>query len=188
MLNTSKQQLRQQLLRIRQEIPASQRRLMNDAIREKLLALPEVINAGTLFCFISFADEVDTHAVIRQLQQQGKIIVVPKTLKGGKMAAIPLGSWDDLEADGFGVPVPRSSRPYMAGIDTCLTPGLGFSPLGQRLGYGRGYYDDWFTENRVAHKVGVGFDCQVLDEIPVDDTDVPLDKIVTEKDIYIVNA
>ena len=185
MINSLKQQLRQQLLRIRQDIPAQLRPQMNADIRERLLALPEVIAASTLFCFISFADEVDTHELIKVLQQQGKTILVPKTLKGGKMAAIALDSWDALETDSFGILVPRSSQPATSGIDISLTPGLGFSPSGQRLGYGRGYYDNWFTENEVQYKVGIGFDCQVLDEIPVDESDVPLDKIVTEKNIYI---
>lgn len=188
MLANSKKQLRQRLLAVRQGLAVDQRRLMSDKIREKLLSLPEVVNADTLFCFISFADEVDTHGLIRQLQQLGKRIVVPKTFKNGKIAAIPLTSWDELETDSFGIPVPRSSEPYTSGIDTCLTPGVGFSPAGQRLGYGRGYYDKWFTENRVSHKVGIGYECQVLDEIPVDDTDVLLDKIVTEKNTYIVQA
>lgn len=185
MINISKSQLRQRLMRVRQAIPASLRPHLNDLIREKLLSLPEISNATTIFCFISFADEVDTHALIKQLQQQGKTVVVPKTLRGGKMAAISLDSWDALETDAFGILVPRSSQPTQLRIDITLTPGLGFSPSGQRLGYGRGYYDNWFAENEVKYKVGIGFDCQVLDEIPVDESDVPLDKIVTEKNIYI---
>ena len=185
MTNYLKQQLRQQLLRVRQDIPAQQRMQMNAVIRKKLLALPEVINANVIFCFISFADEVDTHELIKQLQQLRKAIFVPKTLKGGKMAAIPLQSWDDLVTDSFGILVPRSSQPTTSTIDICLTPGLGFSPSGQRLGYGRGYYDNWFAEHDVQCKVGIGFDCQVLDEIPVDESDVQLDKIVTEKNVYL---
>ena len=186
MLRSAKQQLRQQLLQARHDIPDHERQAKSNMIRERLLGLPDVINAATIFCFISFADEVDTHALIRRLQQQGKIIVVPKTLPGGKMAAILLKSWDSLETDSFGILVPGSSEPYPSGIDTCLTPGVGFSPTGQRLGYGRGYYDNWFAEHRVGCKIGIGYDCQVRQHIPVDETDVTLDKIVTETAIYTV--
>jgi len=186
MLQSAKQHLRQQLLQTRQALPLSERHLKDAIIKERLLGLPEVVNAGTIFCFISFADEVDTHDLIRQLQQQGKVILVPKTLRGGKMAAILLDSWTGLETDSFGILVPRSSEPYPSGIDISLTPGLGFSPKGQRLGYGRGYYDHWFTEHPVGCKIGIGYDCQVLEDIPVDNTDVPLDKIVTENTIYTV--
>ena len=176
--------MRARLLRVRQAIAGPERERMNAAIRDRLLSLPQVIHAGTVFCFISFADEVDTHALIKRLQEQDKVIVVPKTLKGGEMAAIRLGAWDTLETDGFGILVPQSSQPYTAVIDICLTPGLGFSPSGHRLGYGRGYYDNWFAKNRVAHKIGIGYDCQVLDDIPVNESDVPLDLIVTEKRLY----
>lgn len=182
----SKRQLREVLKRKRQEIPADQRHRFDAAIKAKVLTLPEVTQAHSIFCFISFADEVDTHNLIRELQQQNKIIIVPKILPIRKMAAILLPGWQELETDSFGIQVPRSSEPYQDSIDVCLTPGLGFSPTGHRLGYGRGYYDTWFSENQVTHKIGIGYDCQVLDELPVDGTDVPVDKIVTEKKIYAV--
>ena len=182
----SKRHLREQLQKKRQAIPASQRLIYDTAIKAKILALPEVVKAHCVFCFISFADEVDTHQVIRQLQQQNKIITVPKTLPNGKMAAVLLNSWQELDTDSFGIQVPRSSEPHLAKIDICLTPGLGFSPAGHRLGYGRGYYDTWFREHPVPHKIALGYDCQILDDIPVDATDVPVDKIVTEKKIYVI--
>ena len=180
----SKRQLRAQLQRQRQEISADQRYQYDSAIKAKILTLPEVVNARSIFCFISFADEVDTHHLIRELQQRNKIIVVPKTLPNGKLAAVLFSSWQELETDSFGIQVPRSSAPYQDNIDVCLTPGLGFSPSGHRLGYGRGYYDAWFAANHVGDKIGIGYDFQVLAEIPVDETDVPVDKIITEKQVY----
>ncbi|MBF8269244.1 MAG: 5-formyltetrahydrofolate cyclo-ligase [Gammaproteobacteria bacterium] len=183
----SKRQLRAELKQKRQEIPAAQRHFFDAAIKAKILAMPEVMHAHCIFCFIAFADEVDTRHLIQELQRQNKIIVVPKTLPDGNMAAILLQSWQDLETDSFGIQVPRSSEPYPGKIDICLTPGLGFSPTGQRLGYGRGYYDTWFSKNQVDHKIAIGYDCQVLEVIPVDETDVPVDKIVTEKKIYVAH-
>lgn len=183
---SSKPQMRAQLRRIRDDIPADKRPLYDNIIQKKLLSLHEVIQANAIFCFISFDNEVDTHELIKKLQQQGKDIVVPKLLQTGRMAPIALESWQDLEADSFGILVPRSSKPFNSGIDLCLTPGLGFSPSGQRLGYGCGYYDRWFAENQVKQKIGIAYECQILDEIPTDESDVPLDKVVTEKRIYIV--
>jgi 5-formyltetrahydrofolate cyclo-ligase len=184
MNNMAKRQLRKFLLQQRLSIPPAVRPGYDTAIRSRVLALPEVRDAACIFCFISFADEVDTHDLIRELQRQQKMIVVPKTLASGRLAAIPLGPWDDLSPDSFGILVPSASLPYAGIIDTCLTPGLGFSPSGQRLGYGRGYYDSWFAHHRVAHKIGIGYECQMLDQVPMDETDVYLDKIVTERGIY----
>ena len=184
----TKRQLRDHLKRQRQQLSAVQRHHFDALIMSKILALPEVVNARCIFCFISMADEVDTHHLIRDLQRQNKIIVVPKTLPDGKMVAVLFSSWQELETDSFGIQVPPSSAPYQDKIDVCLTPGLGFSPSGHRLGYGRGYYDGWFAANNVGDKIGIGYDCQVLAEIPVDETDVPVDKIVTEKQIYHVRS
>ncbi len=71
----------------------------------------EVALAHSIFCFISFSDEVDTHNLIRELQQQNKIIIVPKILPIRKMAAVLLPAWQELETDSFGILVPRSSQP-----------------------------------------------------------------------------
>jgi 5-formyltetrahydrofolate cyclo-ligase len=142
--------------------------------------LPEIISAEVIFCFISFADEVDTHILIQQLQRQNKTIVVPKTSRSRGMIAIALASWQELERDGFGILVPRTSVAYPGSIDVSLTPGLGFSPSGARLGYGRGYYDAWFTAHPAVYKIGVAYECQVLDHIPMGERDVAVDKLVTE--------
>jgi len=180
----SKQQLREQLKQTRLATPTIERHRHDAVIRTRVLALPEVIQSRSIFCFISFADEVDTHQIIRELQQQGKIVLVPKILNNRKMAAILFSSWSELATDSFGILVPSSSEPYLGDIDICLTPGLGFSPSGQRIGYGRGYYDTWFKMHPAVPKFALAYDCQVLPYIPVDNTDVPVDKIVTEKTIY----
>ena len=166
-------------------MPAIERHRHAAVIKARVLALPEVLQSRSVFCFISMADEVDTHQIIQELQQQGKIILVPKILKHRKMAAILFSSWSDLVTDSFGILVPTVSEPYAGNIDICLTPGLGFSPSGERIGYGRGYYDAWFKEHPAVPKIALAYDCQVLAHIPVDDTDVPVDKIVTEKTIYV---
>jgi len=51
---------------------------------------------------------------------------------------------------------------------------------GQRLGYGLGYYDKWFTSHKVGLKVAPCYECQLLEELPADEHDVPVDVLVTE--------
>ena len=96
------------------------------------------------------------------------------------MIAVPLKSWDDLEADKMGILTPRSSQVALGPFDVAITPGLGFTEKGGRLGYGRGYYDRWFSHYEVKTKIGVAFEVQIVDELPMEKTDVLLDMLVTE--------
>lgn len=81
-----------------------------------------------------------------------------------------------------GVPVPFEE------IDMVITPGLGFDRQGNRLGRGGSYYDNFFTINKIkAAKWGVAFNEQLCDSIVHDDTDVPVDAVVTEAGVIPCN-
>ena len=64
-----------------------------------------------------------------------------------------------------------------------IVPMLAVDEQGGRLGYGGGYYDRFFEENREILKIGYAFDFQILDTVPTEETDIPLDIIVTDKQI-----
>lgn len=68
-------------------------------------------------------------------------------------------------------------------IDLILVPACAFDRKGQRLGWGRGFYDRSLALSK-ALKVGVGFSCQLIDEeLPCDQFDVKMDWIITESEI-----
>ena len=99
------------------------------------------------------------------------------------MIAVPFSGWDDLIPGELGILTPRGEDTISGNIDIAITPGLGFTRTGQRIGYGRGYYDQWFSGNSVAHKIALSFEAQILDSLPVTVTDIPVDIIVTEQEI-----
>jgi len=49
--------------------------------------------------------------------------------------------------------------------------------------FGRGYYDKWFANNNVQNKIALAFEKQLVDYLPIEDTDIPVDMIVTEKSV-----
>ena len=67
-------------------------------------------------------------------------------------------------------------------IDLFLVPGVAFDKSGNRLGYGKGYYDQ-LLHNTTGLKIGICFDCQVVDAIPNETHDIKMDIIVTESRI-----
>jgi len=176
----SKDACRERLKRIRGELDAGQRCQFDTSIRQRLLALPQLRAAGAVFIFISYGSEVDTHRCIEELLHVGKRIAVPRILDQQTMIAVPFDSWESLQPEQMGILTPRTREPVASPIEVCITPGLGFSPAGRRLGYGRGYYDRWFSTHPPLFKVAPAYECQILQDLPWDETDVPVDMIVTE--------
>jgi len=180
-LDQRKAALRERQKQARDALPAELRREYSARIRERLLGLPVLQGAHSVFCFVSHGSEVDTHPLLDWLLQQGKTVVVPKITREQGMIAVPLKGWDDLRPGQLGILTPADSTPYPGGIDVCITPGLGFTETGKRLGYGRGYYDRWFAGHPVASRIAVGFHCQLLDDLPAGERDIPVTMVVTEQ-------
>ena len=68
-------------------------------------------------------------------------------------------------------------------LDVIIVPLLGFDEKRNRLGHGKGYYDR-FLKDLKALKIGVAFEAQKLDAVCIDEHDIPLDLIITEKEVY----
>lgn len=182
-LHEQKKQLRNELKRLRSLLSESDRQNMSQQIANFLPKITEFNQAKTVFCYISYLDEVETHPLISAFLQQDRDLAVPKIINKTEMQAIHLSNFSELEPDRLGILTPKSSQIATKPFDIAITPGLGFTEKGDRLGYGRGYYDRWFSENTVKTKIGVAFEVQIVDELPLEETDLPLDIIVTEKRI-----
>ena len=69
-------------------------------------------------------------------------------------------------------------------IDAVITPGLAFDRSGARLGYGGGYYDRYLARLEAhAARIGIAFAEQVVDAVPDDELDQPVDLIVTDEEV-----
>jgi len=181
-----KAETRKMLKLMRANIPETTRLDYSNSIAEQVLKLDEIRNARTIFIYISYATEVHTHDLIKALIDDGKALAVPKIVDSDFMKAESFSSWEDLVPGKLGILAPANSKPCDGPFDVALTPGLGFTMSGHRMGFGRGYYDKWFAQNKANHKIALAFEAQLVDEIPIDDTDVPMEKIVTEQRVIVI--
>jgi len=179
-LTEQKAEIRAKLKQIRATIPKHNRLIHSKIITQKILELDEIKAAQHVFIYISYASEVNTHDLINTLLKQGKNLAVPKIIKAEPMIATTFTGWDDLIPDTLGILTPANTIPYPDTIDLVVTPDLGFTQSGYRIGYGRGYYDKWFAEHPVQQKIALAFEAQILDELPIDEFDIPVNKIITE--------
>lgn len=184
-----KVELRKQLQGTVAAIPDEDRSEMSKSICQNLIATEEFQRASVVMCFLSLPVEVDTTPIILYAWQQEKTVVVPKvSWQQRHMIPIEINSLEIGFATGtFGLKNPTAGTPTpFEEIDLVVAPGIGFAKNGNRLGRGGGYYDRFFSSERLkAVKCGIGFNEQIVDRVPVDAHDKPLDLIVTDKGVTI---
>ncbi len=177
----AKTALRKQLKALRAGIPESRRAAYSQRIAARLWRLPEWQTARTAFAFVSYSSEVHTHDIVRHLLQEMAVVCVPRIIDHDHMLALRLTAWDQLQADKLGILAPVEGEVWNEGVDIAITPGLGFTEKGHRIGFGAGYYDKWFATHPCNLKVALAFEAQIQEAIPTDRYDIPVDLIITEK-------
>ncbi|ABW19796.1 5-formyltetrahydrofolate cyclo-ligase [Alkaliphilus oremlandii] len=145
--------------------------------------------ANNIMLYISFGKEVVTKYIIEDLQKSGKRVFIPVTVP--KTKALIVSELKDFEKDlqvgHFGVMEPKEEalRPVDPSIlDLVIVPGVAFDQSGYRIGYGGGYYDR-FIPRLSAHAttVSLAFDMQLIDKVPTSQYDIPVQYIITEKQL-----
>jgi len=159
----------------------------------RLFSLPEILENDSFFVYCSYQTEVATKTLIDRFLAMGKTVSVPLTdPKNSTMDAVVLSDPNKDLIPGYkGIPEPDSSLVPAkiispACIEVALVPGSVFDVQGNRLGYGGGYYDRFLTHKAPqALRIGLAFSFQVMERIPHQAHDVPMDMVVTEREIFI---
>jgi 5-formyltetrahydrofolate cyclo-ligase len=180
-----KARLRREVLAARDAMTNEARAAAGAAITRQLLALDAWQNARCVLAYLSFGSEFDTAALIENTRASGKQLCLPRVERGTRELAIhrvanPIA---DVQAGVWGIREPRPSCPPAAleAIDFVLVPGVAFTPRGERLGYGGGFYDRLIA--RFAQRpplVAAAFGVQMRDEIPLSERDRSIDLVITE--------
>ena len=178
-----KENLRSSLKKKRDGLSEEFRFKKSEKIVNFLRNINEFKQSKTIFCYVSYKSEVETFSLIDYILESDTDLFVPKIISRTKMIAVKLDDIANLEFDDIGILTPKSNKILSEKVDAVITPGIGFTKKGGRLGYGRGYYDRWFSINEVKTKIGIAFEEQVVMNLPLEKTDVNMDIIITEKEI-----
>jgi len=151
-------------------------------ILERLLKEPCFLHAETLYCYVSYNQEVMTKPLISCALAKGKKVAVPKVI-GKEMEFIYLNSLDELASGYQGIEEPTGTTVAKEDRVLMILPGLAFDEKGNRVGYGGGFYDRYLDQNQTNNyiKVAVGFDFQVMEHLEMEECDEPVDIILTEE-------
>jgi len=113
---------------------------------------------------------------------RGSRLVLPK-VAGEELELLYVEDLSSLERGAYGIPEPSGGQKASPEeIEFAAVPGVAFDREGYRLGFGKGYYDR-LLKKISAPKVGVAYSFQVIDYVPRDEWDEPVDLIVTEEGI-----
>ncbi|WMM23732.1 5-formyltetrahydrofolate cyclo-ligase [Tissierella sp. MB52-C2] len=184
----NKKTLRKEILGKRSELSREEIIKYSNIISNEIYEMDLYKNAKRIMCFVSNGTEVETHPLIEQAIKDGKSIVVPITISETKELLVSdVYSLSELEVGDYDIEVPKKKFTRIVDpntIDLILVPGVAFAKDGYRVGYGGGYYDRFLSKLlNPTPTIAIGFDLQIVDKVPTDKYDLPVDMIVTEKRI-----
>ena len=180
---SEKEILRSRMRRILSRIKADDRQLQGKGVTPLVLNNSHFQQAQNILCYVSLPDELQTFDILRSALAAHKNVYVPRIdSQHGVIRCVQiLNLEDDLVPGKYGVPEPKvslASSGVEELLDLVVVPGLAFDKRGHRLGRGMGFFDRFLSRCTGAYTLGICLDQQVLENIPVEKHDVPLDEVL----------
>lgn len=191
--------------RLRRHLKAARRAFTDRALAtaqltDAILTLPHwSTGPERVAVYAAHGHEADMAPAAQALEARGVELLYPR-VDGDRLSFVACAP-EALLPRAYGILEPPADAPAcpLGSIDLFFVPGLGFTPRGDRLGYGRGYYDRALAEAargtpntadlrdlpyrrlRRAGRIGVAFSVQIVETLPTEPHDVRLDGLVTER-------
>ena len=138
----------------------------------------------TVLLYWSLDDEVCTHTLVERLYKEGHRVLLPHVVSDTEMTLHPYAGQEQMRPGAWGILEPVTPSIDIATLDegreaVAVVPGMAFDADGGRLGRGKGYYDRLLKLLPYIYKMGLCYDWQVVDGVPMDEYDVRMNRIIT---------
>lgn len=178
-----KRALRAELRERRQLLSDSQRESASDGVAAQLHDLIRAHGARSVSCFLSTTTEPGTRRFVREAVAAGIRVLLPITRADGLLDWAVANDSDEVSEGLYGLPEPTGEvlGPIAVNdVDLMIIPAAAIDRTGTRLGWGRGYFDKTIGSMEKCPPVyAVIYDSEVLDSLPREVHDQPVDGIVT---------
>ena len=184
-METERKNFRKEHIELRNAMTEEQAERKSMQITKYLLSSAWYAKAPQIFAYYPLGKEVDTRFFIRQAWKDGKRIALPRTGKQYEMRFYYIDSFTQLKEGAFHVAEPEEGcgEAYYEN-QPVLVPGTVFDRQGVRYGYGKGYYDRFFSEYPKLKRYAVCYDHQMEPVLPAKRHDVPMHRIYTESGCF----
>ena len=180
----AKSSLRRQLIALRKDMPKEQRCKEAEDICEYLMRSKILQETDVVMLYAAKSPEVTLDAVFAWALAQGKKVCFPRVSEE-EMDFYYVEKASDLIPGNFGVREPATYCQLATFTKAvCLVPGVGFDTSGNRMGYGKGYYDRYFHKSTAdIYRIGICYDEQLQYEIPAMGHDIKMDRVVSASNV-----
>lgn len=183
-VSARKQALRASIRRARAALDATDAAEASDAIVERLRSLPELQSARVVALYAATDEEADISGLLPWLHERDVRTLYPRVV-GERLELSEVSDTGKLQVGFRGILEPSGIAVGAEVVDVALVPGVAFDPHGGRLGHGGGHFDRLLaTLEEHASLIGVAFSLQVVPFLPLEDHDVRMDAVVTERAVH----
>jgi len=177
----TKKQLREIYKNKRRMIGPMEKAALDSAVADCFLNSEMYKNCSELLIYVSFDIEVGTYRIIDRALKEKKVFCPRCCSDSNYMEFYMINSFDDLSPGAYGILEPSAGELTMSFEPTslCIVPALSYDEKGNRLGFGKGYYDR-FLSGFKGIKTGICYELSLCETLPADDHDIRVDNIVTE--------
>ena len=185
-IQLEKRKLRVELQNCRDKMPPCVRQNLSRKICGSVEQLIDSHQPKSILFYLHMKSEVETCWSLEPQLASGRLIVLPK-IEGKKLSLYQIKNLQtEVQFHKWGMrePDPIYCSPINSNLlDLILVPGCGFDKFGYRLGYGGGYYDRLLSNYPKALIVGLAFSSQIVESLPVQSWDYPVDFVLTENGV-----
>ena len=177
--NSYNNEIRRRIRSLRDSMDTALADRLSEIITKKALMLDIIKDNSDFMIYRSFGNEVRTDGIIKALLGMGKRVAFPITVGDDMIAAIPES--DSFRRDRFGIEIPEKYT-VMDKPQVIFVPLIACDGDRNRIGFGKGYYDRYLSRVN-GFKIGICYDFQIVSHIEKMPWDVPLDIILSEKNV-----
>lgn len=184
-----KKAIRKKIIAQRDDLDFDVKQSKDELIINRFLDQGFIEKYDNIFCYVSFGSEIDNGKILSTILDSGKNLFVPYVNTDSRqMRLCQINDLsEDLERGHYGILEPKKNlrKPVNSGIIDCvISPGVAFTRKMERIGYGGGYYDRFYSGlKKMPFIVALAYDFQIVDSLPTESFDIPVDMIITEKQI-----
>lgn len=186
-INKEKSKIRAFFKNIRSNLDSDFVKTRSDIIYKKFLKIVNLNKFDSICAYIDFNNEVSSKNIINYAIKNNIKVSVPYIIGKYDMKLKYIKDYDkDINRDtkfGNGEPFDYCEDSSIKEISMFIVPALAFDEYCNRLGFGKGYYDNILKLNKKALRIGLAYDYQILPNIPKDNNDEILDIIISENKV-----